>query len=414
VSADPDMTGVGAARHLRGPSELAAHAVLRRLRAGEIEIADPRGNVRRFAGPEPGPSAQVTVHDTHAARRIITRGGLGLAEGYMAGEWDTPDLDAVLDLGLANIRSEAIRARGPAVAAASAATRLVHRLRDNTPGGAKRNIAYHYDLGNDFYELWLDDTMTYSCAAFDSEAEPLECAQRRKWDRLLELIQPTRRDHVLEIGCGWGGFAIHAAKQAGCRVTGITLSEEQAALARERVLREGLEGKVDIRLQDYRDVPETYSAIASIEMFEAVGERWWPVFFGRMRDLLERGGAAAVQTITIASERFDHYRAHPDFIQRYVFPGGMLPSPERFEASALSAGLAVGEPSFFGGDYARTLKRWAERFETVLPSVRELGFDEHFIRMWRYYLAYCRAGFLASSIDVMQVRLEPSDSRFGT
>jgi cyclopropane-fatty-acyl-phospholipid synthase len=414
VNAEFDNTAGGGDGHLRGPSELAAHAVLDRLRAGEIEITGPRGDVRRFAGPEPGPSAQVTVRDLRAARRVITRGGLGLAEGYMAGDWDTPDLDAVLDLGLTNIRREVVRARGPAVAAASAATRLVHRLRDNTPGGSKRNVAYHYDLGNDFYELWLDDTMTYSGATFDSEAESLECAQQRKWDRLLELIQPSCRDHVLEIGCGWGGFAIHAAKEAGCRVTGITLSEEQAALAQDRVAREGLEGKVDIRLQDYRDVPGTYSAIASIEMFEAVGERWWPVFFGRMRDLLERGGAAAVQTITIANERFEHYRAHPDFIQRYVFPGGMLPSAERFEATARSAGLGVGEPRFFGADYAQTLKRWAERFETVLPSVREMGFDERFIRMWRYYLAYCRAGFLAGSVDVMQVRLERADSRFGT
>jgi cyclopropane-fatty-acyl-phospholipid synthase len=284
--------------------------------------------------------------------------------------------------------------------------RLGHALRDNSISGAKRNIEYHYDLGNDFYRLWLDDTMTYSSACFCDEAADLEAAQRRKWDRVLELIQPSRGDRILEIGCGWGGFAIHAATEAGCKVTGLTLSEEQAALARERVREHGLEGWVDVRLQDYRREAGTYDGVASIEMFEAVGERWWPTFFGKLKALLEPGRRAGLQVITIADESFEAYRRTPDFTQRYIFPGGMLPSPSRFDAAASDAGLAVGERRSFGADYARTLSEWARRFERALPEVRALGFDERFVRMWRYYLAYCRAGFAGGNIDVMQVGLE--------
>jgi cyclopropane-fatty-acyl-phospholipid synthase len=209
----------------------------------------------------------------------------------------------------------------------------------------------------------------------------------------------------LEIGCGWGGFAIHAARQTGCQVTGLTLSEEQAAWARSAVREADVEGLVDIRLQDYRHVPERFNRIASIEMFEAVGEKWWPVYFRRVRELLPRGGAAALQVITIEEPRYEDYRRHPDFIQRHIFPGGMLPSPERFAVAAGREGLTVGEPHFFGPSYARTLEEWRSRFESALPLVRELGFDERFIRMWRYYLSYCRAGFSAGTIDVMQTRL---------
>jgi cyclopropane-fatty-acyl-phospholipid synthase len=349
------------------------------------------------------------VRDRGFARRLVAGGSMALAETYMDGAWDTPDLNAVLDLGLTNITAGSLP-KMPVVL--RPLQRAWHRLRDNDPeGGAKRNVAYHYDLGNDFYALWLDDSMTYSSAhpepgEVPASDEELARAQRRKWDRILEIIQPGPRDSVLEIGCGWGGFAIHAAREAGCRVTGITLSEEQFDFARRRVAEEGLEGRVDIRLQDYREVPETFTGIASIEMFEAVGERWWVPFFRRTRDLLEPGRAAAMQVITIAEDRFESYRRRPDFIQRYVFPGGMLPSPARFQVAAESGGLAVGEPEFFGLDYARTLAAWSERFESALPDVRALGFDDRFIRMWRYYLAYCRTGFEHGTIDVMQVRLD--------
>jgi cyclopropane-fatty-acyl-phospholipid synthase len=382
--------------------------MLRSLRAGELTVRMPGGRTHRFAGKGPGPVAEMVVRDRSVARRLATGGSLALAETYMDGAWDTEDLDAVLDLGLANIEKGALSGM-PVVLRPF--QRVWHAKRDNDPeGGAKRNIAYHYDLGNDFYELWLDDTMTYSCACSGDGLEPfaseeLECAQRRKWDRVLDLIQPGAKDRILEIGCGWAGFAIHAAREAGCRVTGITLSEEQFAFARRRVAEEGLEGQVEIRLQDYREVPETFDGIASIEMFEAVGERWWPVFFRRVRELLEPGRAAGMQVITIAEEGFEDYRRNPDFIQRYIFPGGMLPSSRRFREVAESSGLTVAEPRFFGLDYARTLAAWSERFESVLPEVRALGFDDRFIRMRRYYLAYCSTGFRHGSIDVMQARL---------
>ena len=393
-----------------GISAALVGGVLRGLRAGELVVEMPDGSEHLFAGQTPGPSARVVVRDSAAARRVLLGGSVGMAEGYMDGSWDSPDLEAVLDLGLSNL-SLGWAADVPFVL--RPLQRLLHAANDNDPrGGSRRNIQRHYDLGNDFYGLWLDSTMTYSAACEVAESEPvsdeqLACAQHRKWDRMLGLIDPRRGDHMLEIGCGWGGFAMHAAREAGCRVTGLTLSEEQAILARQRVKEAGLDGLVDIRLQDYREVSGTFDRIASIEMFEAVGVKWWPTFFGQIKGLLAPAGVAALQTITIADETFEDYRHNPDFIQRYIFPGGMLPSPQRFAAAAQMSGLSVGEPHFFGSDYYRTLGAWTARFEAALPGVRALGFDERFIRMWRYYFAYCRTGFDHRSIDVMQVRLQP-------
>jgi len=405
VSADPSTR----IARITDPWEAGLVALLRRLPAGALTVTMPDGRLHRVVAPQPGPDAEVVVRGRGVPRRLAVGGGIALAETYMEGLWDTPDLRAVLDLGLTNIT---LRRQAGARVTPRPLQRIWHRLRDNDPrGGSKRNIAHHYDLGNDFYGLWLDETMTYSSACLEDECDPLSdealaAAQRRKWDRILELTQPSRRDHVLEVGCGWGGFAVHAAKEAGCRVTGLTLSEQQLVRARELVEREGLEGLVDIRLQDYRDVRGTFDRIASIEMFEAVGERWWPVFFGQMRALLAPGGVAAMQVITLDDAGFANYRNRPDFIQRYVFPGGMLPSPSAFAAAATAAGLSADEPRFFGADYARTLGAWSDRFEQALPQVRDLGFDERFIRMWRYYLAYCRTGFEHKTIDVMQVRLQ--------
>jgi cyclopropane-fatty-acyl-phospholipid synthase len=397
-------------RFVPGISHGVVGVVLRGIRVGELSIETPDGRQHRFTGAAPGPVASMTVRDGSIARRIMMGGANALAEGFMDGSWDTPDLDALLDLGLANLT---LGWTAGVPVALRPIDRLWHAMRDNDPrGGSKRNIAHHYDLGNDFYQLWLDDTMTYSAACLLADdrvpltSEDLARAQRRKWDHVLELIQPTHRDHILELGCGWGGFAVHAAQEAGCRVTGITLSERQADMARVRVREHGLEHLVEVRLQDYREVPETYSGIASIEMFEAVGEKWWPTFFRRVKDLLEPGAAAGFQVITIAEERFEEYRRHPDFTQRYIFPGGMLPSPQRFRAAAQAQDLSVGQARFFGSDYAATLATWADRFEDAMQDVRRLGFDERFIRMWRYYLAYCRAGFQHGTIDVMQVRVE--------
>ena len=403
------------ARSGAGISTALFATLLRGLRVGELTAVMPSGREHRFAGSAPGPSARVVVRDASAARRVLLGGNIGAAEGYIEGAWDTPDLEAVLELAVENM-SRGWATELPHVL--QPIQRLLHAANDNDPdGGSRRNIARHYDLGNDFYELWLDPSMTYSSACDVHESGPdsaaqltseqLECAQHRKWNRILELIDPRRGDRILEIGCGWGGFALHAARETGCHVTGLTLSEEQARFARQRVEQAGLDGLVDIRLQDYREVPGTFDRIASIEMFEAVGAKWWPTFFGRIKELLAPGGAAALQTITIAEQSFERYLRHPDFIQHFIFPGGMLPSAERFTATARDGGLSVGEPRFFGRDYHRTLGAWAARFEDALPQVRDLGFDEKFIRMWRYYLAYCRVGFDHGGIDVMQVRLQP-------
>lgn len=374
----------------------------RGLRAGSLTLVGRDGREQVFEGDAPGPSAVVELRRPAASRRTIAGGALGMAEAYLDGDWDTPDLDAVLDLGVANLDPEPTTT--PTLL--TPVSRAWHRLRDNTLDGSKRNIAYHYDLGNDFYSLWLDQTMAYSSALYASSSDELTEAQVSKWDRLLGELDLSAEDHLLEIGCGWGGFAIHAATTTGCRVTGVTLSEEQHAYATAAVAEAGLSDRIEIRLQDYRHVPETYDAIASIEMFEAVGERWWPVFFGRVRELLKPGGAAALQVITIDERRFEDYRTHPDFIQRYIFPGGMLPSPERLTAVAETQGLDAGAPHFFADSYARTLSEWSGRFEAALDSVKALGFDERFVRMWRYYLSYCRAGFAGGTVDVVQVRLQ--------
>jgi len=383
-------------------TERALFSVFSHLRCGRLELVTSDGSVRQFAGPLPGPSARVEIRDSRAASRLLRGQSLGMAEGYIAGEWDTPDLSAVLALGLANLSEKPVSL--PHVR--NVLVRAWHALQDNSPTGSKRNVAAHYDLGNDFYELWLDETMAYSSAVFENAADDLNPAQIRKWDRMLDLLQPRRGDHILEVGSGWGGFAIHAAEQSGCRVTGITLSKEQYEWSTRAVAEAGLEERVDVKLQDYRDVGGGFSAIASIEMFEAVGCRWWPVFFQRLRELVRQGGSIALQTITIDDARFESYLHEPDFIQRYIFPGGMLPSPERFRASAEEGGFKVGSERFYGDSYSRTLKAWSERFEAALPAVRDLGFGEEFIRMWRYYLAYCGAGFDARTIDVMQVRLD--------
>jgi cyclopropane-fatty-acyl-phospholipid synthase len=374
------------------------------VRYGALEVRWPDGRTFVYEGPEQGPRAAVRIHDPACVRRAVLGGSIGLAEGYMDGQWDTPDLTALLEFAGRNI--DAARAAGRRVTAPlNPVNRLVHALKDNTRRGAKRNIVYHYDLGNSFYELWLDPDMTYSCALFDGSDADLAAAQRRKWDRLLDLIDPRPGESLLEIGCGWGGFAVHAAKTRGVRVTGITISDEQLAWARKRVAAEGLEDLVEIRHQDYRDVAERFDHVASIEMFEAVGERWWPAFFGTIKEVLSERGRAALQVITIEDERLDDYRRKPDFIQRYIFPGGMLPSPEAFRRVASAAGLAVGVPFFFGSDYAQTLHAWEERFSCAVQRIRQLGFDERFERMWRFYLSYCQAGFRMGSINVMQVAL---------
>jgi cyclopropane-fatty-acyl-phospholipid synthase len=284
--------------------------------------------------------------------------------------------------------------------------RCLHLIAANTRGGARRNIACHYDLGNAFYAHWLDETMTYSGALYGGCERSLADAQRAKYRAIADAIDLAPGHRLLEIGCGWGGFAAYAAAERGARVTAVTISRAQHDHARRRIEEAGLAGMVDVRLQDYRDVAGRYDRIASIEMLEAVGEAYWPTYFRALRDRLEEGGRAALQVITIADRHFAGYRRGVDYIQRTIFPGGMLPSPAALSREIAAAGLRVRSTAAFGADYARTLREWNRRFQEAWPEIEALGFDGRFKRMWEQYLHYCAAGFAAGTIDVVHVALD--------
>jgi cyclopropane-fatty-acyl-phospholipid synthase len=368
---------------------------------GSLTVTLPDGRALLFRGREPGLAAAMVVRDWGFAGRLARAGDLGLAEGYLRGEWDSPDLTAFIELFARNRRlSETLLPGRPLMRLWQV---VRHALNRNTRGGARRNIHAHYDLGNRFYEAWLDRTMTYSSAIFAPGDNDLASAQARKYRVLAEALELEPSHHVLEIGCGWGGFAAYAAEEIGCRVTGLTISKEQFAYATARIARAGLADRVEIKLQDYRDETGTYDRIASIEMFEAVGEAYWPAFFRQMRDRLAAGGRAGLQVITIREESFANYRREIDFIRRYVFPGGMLPSPAIMRDLGARFSVPLAGERAFGPDYARTLALWRERFRAAWPSLGPLGFDERFRRLWEYYLAYCEAGFRSGNIDVRQM-----------
>jgi len=389
------------------PTSLATRILLRAFAGvayGRLEVTTPEGGRRLLSGVHPGPDgALVLRRPWRLLGRLVRRGEIGFAEGFMAGDWSSPDPAALLEVLALNERqlAEAL----PMVALHPLLGRIRHRLRPNTRRGSRRNIAAHYDLGNDFFRLWLDDTLSYSGAVFDHPDEPLVVAQARKYQRLLDLLETRPGQHLLEIGCGWGGFALHAARQ-GLRVTGITLSREQMALARSRVAAAGLQEQVSIQLLDYRDLRGRFDHIVSVEMFEAVGEPYWPTYFAALRRHLKPGGRAAVQTITIDEDAFSHYRRSADFIQLYIFPGGLLPTVTRFRRQAEAAGLRLRDRAMFGADYARTLRHWHGAVRARAAAIHALGYDERFLRMWRYYLAYCEAGFRAGRVDLMQALLE--------
>jgi cyclopropane-fatty-acyl-phospholipid synthase len=374
-------------------------ALLRRIRTGHLTLVTPEGAQYVFGDPHVQPAATLHIRDWRACRTILRAGDIGFAEAHRAAWIDSPDLAAVLRLAIRNEATIARTITGGRLAQCWYSLR--HRLRMNTRAGSRRNIHAHYDLGNRFYGLWLDSTWTYSSAWFDGDAgRSLDAAQAAKYQRIVDTLGLRPGMRVLEIGCGWGGFALHAASQ-GIRVHALTISPQQYALAVERIAHAGLADFVNVELRDYRDVQEQYDAIVSIEMFEAVGETFWPVYFGALKCHLAPGGRALVQSITIDEARFAAYRASSDFIREYIFPGGMLPSPERFVRAARDAGMYAEPTLSFGLDYAHTLRIWHAAFDAKLDAVRAQGFDETFIRTWRLYLKYCEAGFDERRTDVM-------------
>ncbi len=368
---------------------------LSHLEGGTLEVRLPPGTVRRFGR---GPAVSMAIHDARFFRRIATRGKLGVGESYMAGEWDSDDLVALFELLLRNAAAASVRH-------ARVRSLLEARPRLNRRNGllsARRNVAYHYDLGNELFGLMLDETMTYSCAVFEQDDEPLADAQRRKYRRICERLRLEPADRVLEIGCGWGGFAQFAAEQFGCTVTGLTISAEQAAVARERTT--GF--AVEILEQDYRQHAGRYTKLVSIEMLEAIGKQQFPTYFATIDRLLEPGGIACIQTILVPDDRWDRYRKAPDWIERYVFPGCLIPSLTALtRAMTRSSRLMVHEVDEIGSHYAETLRRWRMNFHERIDDVRALGYDDRFERTWEFYLAFCEAAFRTRALRDVQLTL---------
>lgn len=383
---------------------------LRHLHCGRLTIVLPSGARIDHAGALPGPHGVMELRNGMAFRRLLTRGDVGFAEGYIAGDWTSPDLPQLIALAAHNVArlDRTLEGFWPV----RMWRRLGHLMHRNSARGSRRNIAFHYDLGNDFYRLWLDTSMTYSSAIAIPRGTTLEQAQQAKLKRIADLLALTGHEDVLEVGCGWGALAVHLAP-ACRRVTGLTLSREQLDHARAQVEAGGLTDRIDLRLQDYRAVDERFDRIVSIEMLEAVGEAWWPVYFEQLRACLKPGGRIVVQAITIREDRFAAYKRNPDFIQRYIFPGGMLPTPAILARQAGRAGLAITGCEMFGAGYADTLAEWRGRFNAVWPRILALGFEPRFRLLWDYYLAYCEAGFRSGTIDVGLYVLEARPSVAG-
>lgn len=377
------------------------------VEAGTIRARLPDGSERLLGGPAPGPVAIVDLRSWRALVRLMTTGSVGWYRGWAEGEWASPDPVPLFELFMRNRVS--LGRAGRAQGAGRLVNRLSHALRRNSREGARRNVTFHYDLGNDFYSAWLDPTMTYSSAIFAepiSAAEPLEAAQRRKLRTLLSRLALKPGERLLEIGCGWGGLAEMAAREHDVEVLGLTLSPEQKAHAERRLAAAGVGDRTTIALRDYRDVAEQFDAVASIEMVEAVGESYWPAYLDAIAHALKPGGKAAIQYIAIDDAIFADYSANADFIQAYIFPGGMLISESRFRTLAEAAGLAWTDRRGFGLHYAETLRRWRERFDAAVADGRlPPGFDAAFVKLWRYYLMYCEGGFRGGGIDVAQVTL---------
>ena len=376
-----------------------------RLSIGNLDITFPEGDRHYFEGAQKGPEGHLHIHTQAGLLQIIKKGKLGFCEAYMSGDVTSQNIVSLIEMAVLN--NQFIEEKLSMSAFSWLTTKISHLRNRNSKTGSRRNIAYHYDLGNDFYELWLDKTMTYSSAVFENESMPLSDAQIMKYRRLAEMADIKDGDHVLEIGCGWGGFAEFAARSYDIKLTCITISQEQFDFARQRMAKHGLSDRVDIQLIDYRDLKDgSFDKIISIEMFEAVGMDFWPVYFNKLSSLLKPKGKAALQVITIDDDEFDSYLATPDFIQKYIFPGGMLPSMERLDSPIQNAGMKLAKTNDYGLHYAKTLACWREEFLKKWPTIQEKqGFDKRFKNMWELYLAYCEGGFKSGMIDVKQMLL---------
>lgn len=377
--------------------------LLSHIEIGRLTVFTPDGERHCSAQASPGPQATMILVNWRAMRRLLIDGDIGLAEAYRDGDLHTPDLTALIELGARN--DATLRKLLSGAWPARLLNRLRHVLNANTRRGSRRNITAHYDLGNDFYGHWLDASMMYSSALYETPTETLEAAQQRRMDRIVAMLDLSGGEHVLEIGCGWGALAERLARE-GCRVTAVTLSPAQLEAARQRVAAAGLSERVTIELKDYRDIAGLFDRIVSIEMIEAVGRAYWPSYFDTLNRSLRPGGRVVLQAITIDDALFESYQQASDFIQRYIFPGGSLPSVPMLKSSAEAAALAVVEQLDFGGSYALTLKEWRRRFLESWAEILPLGFDEPFRRLWEFYLCYCEAGFRARTIDVNLLALQ--------
>lgn len=377
--------------------------LLTNIKTGTIHFTLPDGHTVKFTGDHEGPHGEVTIHNERAVRRFLIGGHLGWCESYLERDWSSPDMAAFFEVILRN--ADTMRSTFSGRPWVRFLSRVIHNFRANTVRGSRKNIYAHYDIGNDFYKKWLDRSMTYSSALFKKDDDSLEDAQTQKYKAMEDSLMLKDGMSVLEIGCGWGGFAEFLGRNNNVSLKSITISPSQYAYASKRMKDCGLRENVEIILQDYRKVEGRFDRIASIEMFEAVGEKYWPLFFNKISRLLKPEGKAVIQTITISDAYFSMYRKQADYIQRYIFPGGMLPSLSRFKEEASKAGLKTGEPLEFGKSYAKTLAIWNKRFQKSWDDLQQTGFDERFKRLWEQYLAYCQAGFAAGNLSVMQIPL---------
>lgn len=380
------------------PSAIVLKRLLKQVRHGRLVLSLPDGELIVANGPLPGPEAKITIVKWNSLRRLLTGGDIGFAQAYVEGEWTSPDLTSVIRFAARNRETLTATLRGSVWM--RTLNRISHLLNANTRRGSRRNIEAHYDLGNDFYALWLDASMLYSSAIWDETTFSLESAQEQKLQRIAEKLALEGGEKVLEIGCGWGALASYLATHRNTHVTGITLSPSQLAWAKTAIENAGQNGVVDLHLQDYRDVQGQFERIVSIEMFEAVGEAYWPDYFATLKRCLKPGGKAVLQIISIEETRYESYRRKADFIQKFIFPGGFLPSDKVLERDLLKAGLVLKETEHFGHSYALTLAEWRQRFISNWPEIEQLGFDDKFRRLWEYYLCYCEGGFDEGAINV--------------